>query len=786
MSQTQKGSSLRPLSSYDDYTYQNEYISKENNIQEEFETKYKKHNCSKDYLRTTINVFPKREEQINQMSIPIGLYISPTSIFKKENDIPIINYGEENDAPRCRNEKCKAFMNPFVKFKNGGEQWVCNFCKSTNKTSNYFFDSTNNTIDYDKKIELNNGSYEFILNRSYWKNNRVPNSPNYYFLIDISYKAIESGFSQCALETIKDCILNNYFYNYDIFNIKVCIMTYDTSVHFYSVNNRSDQFVMLCVNEDEIFIPTCKDNLLISLKDNKNKLIQIIESIQNSISNNLVNNIPEIKNATRIFDAIKSANDIGGVLGGKIFLFSGSNVKSLKMMTDSDENNKLEDNESQYLVRGASELSKLGIDITYNNFSVNVFQACDEYIKLISLNQICDNSNGNIYFYKNFNPDMHYKNIYNQIKRVLMNEMQLEGTLKMRFSNGYYISEYMTSVLLYNRKLFVFPCHDVDQKYSVQLTMLTKDELEESEEPIKIDDYVYIQSCFLYSQGDGTRRMSIHNLCLPVSSDNKKIFNSIDVEFLSVFYAQKLSHLIYRTKNLNKSVTQIENIFYSLMKEYFNNSEYSLKRKLNENMQVLCLYFLGLMKLCLFNTKSEKGFLNDIDLTNYYRLRLLKTSIEEIIVFIYPRIYLLDNCPEVKEGDFPEIINANLDSLNSGSLFLVDNGFYLTLYCTNNISSSVCKDIFGVNSFGEINFGGVNENNIFDGENSYGTYKNKIREIIDNIRSGKALFQDLIFVFEGFNAEKFLKEILVENNFNKNFPYDFNKFCDKIVAGNLI
>ena len=67
------------------------------------------------------------------------------------------------------------------------------------------------------------------------------------------------------------------------------------------------------------------------------------------------------------------------------------------------------------------------------------------------------------------------------------------------------ISEYMTSVLLYNRKLFVFPYHDIDQKYSVQLTMLTKDELKESEDPIRIDDYVYIQSCFLYSHGDGTR-----------------------------------------------------------------------------------------------------------------------------------------------------------------------------------------------------------------------------------------------------------------------------------------
>ena len=789
MSQTQKNSSLRPLSSYEEYSYQNEYLSKENNIQEEFERKYKKYNCFKDYLRTTINVFPKTEEQIKQTLIPIGLYLSPTSIYKKENDIPIINYGEENDAPRCRNEKCKAFMNPFVKFKNEGEKWECNFCKCTNITSNYFFDSVDNNnlkIDYDKKIELNNGSYEFILNRSYWKNNRIPNSPNYYFLIDISYKAIESGFSQCVLETIKDCILNNYFYNYNTFNIKVCIITYDTSIHFYSVNNKSNQFVMYCVNEDDIFIPIYKDNLLISFKDNKNKLIQILESIQNSISNNLINNKPEIKNATKIFDAIKAVNELGGVLGGKILLFSGSNVRSLKMMTDSDENNKLDINESEYLVRGASNLGKLGIDITYNNFSVNVFQTCDEYIKLISLNQICDNSNGNIYFYKNFNPDMHYKNIYNQIKRVLLNEMQLEGTLKLRLSNGYYISEYITSVLLYNKKLFVFPCHDIDQKYSVQLTTLTKDELEESDEPIKIDDYVYIQSCFLYSHGDGTRRMSIHNLCLPVSSNNKHIFDSIDVEFLSSFYAQKLSNQIYRTRNLNKSVIQIEKNFYLLMKEYFNNIEYSLKRKLSENMELLCLYFLGLMKLCLFNKKSEKGYLNDIDLSNYFRLRLLKTSIEEIIVFIYPRIYLLDNCIEIKEGDFPEIINANLDSLKNGTLFLVDNGFYLSLYCTKNINNSICKDIFNVNSFEEINYSEVNENNIFDSENAYGAYKNKIREIIDSIRGGKGLFQELIFIFEGFNDEKFLKEILIENNFNKNFPYDFNKFCDKIVTGNLI
>ena len=68
--------------------------------------------------------------------------------------------------------------------------------------------------------------------------------------------------------------------------------------------------------------------------------------------------------------------------------------------------------------------------------------------------------------------------------------------------------------------------------------MITKDEIEESEDSIRIDDCLY-SILFLYSHGDGTRWMSIHNLCLPISSDNKHVFDSIDVEFLSVFYAQK-------------------------------------------------------------------------------------------------------------------------------------------------------------------------------------------------------------------------------------------------------
>ena len=771
------------------YNYSKDYSSSfENNNNKELDSKYKNLNCSKEYLRSTINIFPKYESQLNQLKIPIGVIISPSSIYTKKGEFPLISYGEDNEVPRCKNENCKAFVNPFIKIIDN-DKWQCNICKAVNKMEDNFY---KNDEEKEAKIELNNGSYEFLLNKSYWKNNRPPNKLNYYFVIDISHKSIESGFAQCSLEIIKDCVINNYFYNYDSFPIKICLITYDTSVHFYSINEKSNQFTMYCTNENnekDLFVPTFRDNLLVSLKENKNKLVQIIESIQNNIYNQSTQKEKKEKNATKIYEAIKCVNLLGNTLGGKILVFSGSDLKNLEIMNDKkDENDNEYEKEKGYdknLERGGKKLGQLGIDVTYNSFSINVFQASDEFCKILTINQMCDNSNGNLYFYKNFNSELHYKNLYNQIKRILTNETQLEGTLKLRISNGYYINEYITSVLLYNRRLFVFPTHDSDEKYIVQLSMLTQEELTERKIINDIDDYIYMQSCLLYSHGDGTRRMRVHNLCLPISTNNKEIFESIDPEFLACFLAQKSSHLIFKYKNIEKSMNKIENQFVNMMKEYFNAQEYNNKN-LNEDMCKLILLFLGVMKLCIFNPKKISGILNDIDLCNFFRLKIVRMTVEEILCFIYPRIYLLDNILNLEQEDLPDTVNDSFEGINQGNLFLVDNGFYLTLYCKKNLDKNICKNLFGEDDYNNINFLETNENNVFEGENKENGIGIKIKNLVEYIREGKSLYQNLIFVFEGINDENFMKEILVEDNFNKAYPYDYNKFYEKIKSKSYI
>ena len=58
-------------------------------------------------------------------------------------------------------------------------------------------------------------------------------------------------------------------------------------------------------------------------------------------------------------------------------------------------------------------------------------------------------------------------------------------------------------------------------------------------------------------------------------------------------------------------------------------------------------------------------------------------------------------------------------------------------------------------------------------------------DIIDNIKGGKSLYQNMKIIFEGINDKngKIINEILVEDNFIKEYPFNYEKFYNKIIFG---
>ena len=767
-------------------------------IRHEFNTKIKPLNCTPNYISTTSEILPSDEQTLSQLGLPIGISISPLNNSIPDDDIPVIDYGS-NNIPRCKNQNCCAYLNPFVKFIENGEKWICNFCGEENDTEDHYFcdlDKNGERLDANSKPELCCGSYEFKTNKSYWKKNKTPTKALFIFLIETSLNAIDTGFFSACVESIKEVISNELFYNGNKANIS--IITYSTNVSFYSYGEKFTQPQMLTVADEPVFLPTSKNNLILNMNEEKERILQIIDFIQNTFNRNnqnIINN--NTKDSEKLFSALNGAYLLGKNLGGKIIIFSSSNIlPNLPKMNGGLDKNATKE-QIAYSCHDNKQIETMGINLTNENMSVDLFVSAEKNIKLLTLFQLCEYTNGNLFFYRKFNIDLHYKNIFNQIIRVLSKPICWEGLNRTRFSNGLTISNYLTPVLIFNNDLFVFPTGDSDQNYFFNVGYSNKKNEDNSSnnknknlfdfnrEAKNKPNYIYIQSALLYSYGDGKRRIRVHNLCLPLSSNPRIIYESMNSYNIATYYLKLTCDKLYKSKNLANSILYTDNQFKSFIDKVLSVQN-KIKNELPESLEYLPLYMIGLFKHRLF-CKDEIDKNYDIDVSNFLRTKLLKLSAKEIIPFIYPIIYYLNDI-EIDQSigkfneetglfSFPKIVSCSKISMKENGLYLIDNGYLLIIYVRKKINSNIIKNLFGVDDLNSLTML-INENNVFSEKNEF---KERIMNIIDYIREGKSVFPNLIFVFEGSGGEKIINDSLIEDNNCQWFPLSYEKFYQKYI-----
>ena len=800
---------LNPFNNISKNDYNNDYslnYPEKNIIDTEFEiikheyiTKIKPLNCSSNYISSTSEIIPSDDKTLSQLNIPIGISISPLNNTFPDDDIPLIDYGS-NNIPRCKNQNCCAYLNPFIKFIENGEKWICNFCGEINDTEDHYFcdlDKNGERLDVNSKPELCCGSYEFKANKTYWKKNKTPTKALFIFLIETSLSSIDSGFLSSCVESIKDVINNELFYNGNDTNIS--IITYNTSVDFYSYGEKFTQPQMLSIADEPVFLPTSKINLILNVDYEKEKILQIFDLIQNTFNRNNTNIINNnCKDSEKIFSALNGAYLLGKNLGGKIIIFSSSNILgSLPKLNGGLDKNATKE-QIAYSCHDKKQIETMGINLTNENMSVDLFLSAERQTKLLTLFQLCEYTNGNLYFYKKFNIDLHYKNIFNQIRRVLSRPICWEGLNRTRFSNGLNITNFLTPVLIINKDLFVFPTGDSDQNYLFNIGYNNQIDIEDNSENTKNknkfnfdgevknkNNYLYIQSALLYSYGDGKRRIRVHNLCLPLSNNPRIIFESMNAENIASYYVKLTGDKLYKNKNLTNSISFTDTKFKSFIDKVLSNQN-RIRKELPENLDTLPLFMIGLFKNRLF-CKNEIDKKYDLDISNFLRTKLQKLSTKEVISYIYPTIYYLNDLQRnEKIGKFdenngifilPKIISCSKNSMKENGLYLIDNGYLLIIYVRKKIDINILQNIFGVNDLSSLTMI-INEDNVFSEKNNF---KERLMNIINYIREGKTLFQNLIFVFEGSEGEKIIKESLIEDNNCDWFPMNYEKFYQKYI-----
>ena len=218
-------------------------------------------NSSPKFARLTLNNIPSSSDALTSTGLPLGLVLQPlASLQAGEIPIPVLDFGELG-PPRCR--RCRAYVNPFMTFRSGGNKLVCNMCTFPNDVSPEYFaptDPSGTRVDRAQRPELTTGTVEYLVPKEYWA--KPPVGLRWLFLIDVTQDAVQKGFLTAFCEGIIAALYGEKENEEETqaeetngeasderrkipIGSRVGFVTFDKTMHFFNCNVRSQVFPVL-------------------------------------------------------------------------------------------------------------------------------------------------------------------------------------------------------------------------------------------------------------------------------------------------------------------------------------------------------------------------------------------------------------------------------------------------------------------------------------------------------------------------------------------------------------
>lgn len=730
-------------------------------------------NALSTFIRCSSSRLPMNASLKQKSHLPVGLVIQPLAkISTNFPQVPTVNFGAS--VVRCR--KCRTYINSFVSWEANGRRWICNLCTAINDTPQFYIhslDEHGKREDRFERSELSFGSIEIIAPTDYMI--RPPQPPTYMFVIDVSANAINSGMVAAVCTAIKQSIENASIGGGNTRTL-IGLITFDSVVHFYNLNNSLSQPQLLVVSDlNELFLPMSND-ILVNLYDS----IKIINSVLDSLPN-LWRNTKNSDNC--LGSAVKAAYISMKHVGGKMCVFTSSpptcGENSLKLARDDSsvghngsnkiknsaldantrnnkndlKNNNNNNRETEFLKPANDSYFNLATLLTQSQVGVDLFvcvnspssSSSHSFVDLASLASLSKYTGGELRYYPNFNAHIHATKLKNEILHVLTRTTGWESVMRIRVSRGWKICSWNGHFYFRGNDLLVIPnCHE-NQTFSVTLDM---------EENVVQDTLVYVQSALLYTNCDGERRIRVHTYCLPVTSSYADMMSSMDAECVATLISQNAIQLALKSK-LSDARTYIQNTCTQILSACSSISNC-------DAVKVLPLYILGMLKSVAF--RDSKTVSSDMRIYVWHRLQNL--SVEMTSAFFYPRmiqIHQMENEWGTQDDShqiiLPSALNLTNERLTQEGAYILEDGENMLLWIGRAIDPKWLESVFGVLSLEQIH-PDFAESVIGSTGSIIG---NRVNSIINALRNSRTPFMKLTLIRQGDANEHTFFSCLVED-----------------------
>ncbi|XP_065130703.2 protein transport protein Sec24B isoform X1 [Paramisgurnus dabryanus] len=642
----------------------------------------RKVNCSPDTFCCTLTNIPQTQALLNKARLPLGLLLHP---FRDLTQLPVIT---SNTIVRCRS--CRTYINPFVSFLDQ-RRWKCNLCYRVNDVPEEFMYNpvTRSYGEPHKRPEVQNSTVEFIASSDYML--RPPQPAVYLFVLDVSHNAVESGY----LNVFCQSLLDNLEKLPGDTRTRVGFLTFDSTVHFYNLQEGLSQPQMLVVSDiDDIFIPT-HDSLLVNLKESK----ELVKDLLNSLPG-MFTHSRETQSA--LGPALQAAYKLMSPTGGRVSVFQTQlpTVGAGLLQSREDPSLRSSTKNVQHLGPATDFYKKLALDCSGQQIGVDLFLLSAQYSDLASLACVSKYSAGSIFYFPAFhhihNPAQKQK-FQKDLQRYLTRKIGFEAVMRIRCTKGLSIHTFHGNFFVRSTDLLSLANVNPDSGFAVQMSI---------EESLADTSLVCFQAALLYTSSKGKRRIRVHTLCLPVVSQLSDVFAGADIRAITCLLANMAIDRSI-SSSLCDARDALVNAVVDCLSAYRANGSNIQPSGLiaPAALRLFPLYVLALLKQKALRT----GTSTRLDERVFAMCEFKSQPLNQIMRMVYPDLYRIDNMTEqgalnVNDSVIPQppLLQLTAEKLTREGAFLMDCGNVMYLWVGKCCNEMFVRDVLGYPDYASI------------------------------------------------------------------------------------
>ncbi|KAG8405779.1 COPII coat Sec23p-Sfb3p heterodimer component [Metarhizium acridum] len=326
------------------------------------------------------------------------------------------------------------------------------------------------------------------------------------------------------------------------------------------------------------------------------------------------------------------------------------------------------------------------------------------YLDIATIGHVAATTGGETFYYPNFIAPRDGPKLSAEISHTVTRETGFQALMKVRCSNGLQVSAYHGNFVQHTFGADLeIGAIDSDKALAVSFS-------HDGKLDSKLD--AHFQSALLYTTASGQRRVRCSNIIASVSETSKEAgmreqgiracMKFVDQDAVIALLAKeagtKLATSSSNLKDIRNWLSERTIDVLSCYRKHSAQQHPAGQLVMPERLKEFCMYMLGLTKCRAF-----KGGIENSD-RRVHEMRMVRSmGALELSLYLYPRMIPLHNLqpeegfadPETGHLKMPPSIRASFSCVETGGVYIVDNGQQCLLWFHSQTSPNLVADLFG-------------------------------------------------------------------------------------------